>query len=55
MTELPKAYFTTQKSINGLAMTYYSNLLQITERNNGIIFDLDSMEEVESIENIDEL
>ena len=36
-------------------MTYYSNLLQNTERNNGMIFDLDSMDEVDSIENIDQL
>ena len=53
MTEVPKAYFTTMKSISGLDMTYYSNLLQITERSNGMIFDLDSMQEVNSVENID--
>ena len=27
MTEVPKAYFTTIKSITGLDMTFYSNLL----------------------------
>ena len=28
--------------------------MQITERNNGMIFDLDSMQEVDFIENIDQ-
>mmetsp|Transcript_42077 Transcript_42077/g.55430 ORF Transcript_42077/g.55430 Transcript_42077/m.55430 type:complete len:159 (-) Transcript_42077:2279-2755(-) len=55
MTEVPKAYFTTLKSITNMNMTFYSNLLQITERNNAMIFDLDSMQEVNSIENIDQL
>ena len=57
MTEVPKAYFTTVKNVNGLDMEYYSNLLQITERNNGMIFDLDTtpIQEVDVIENIDQL
>ena len=36
-------------------MQFYSNLLQITARNNGMIYDLDSMQEVNAIENIDQL
>jgi len=38
-------------------MKYYSNLLQITERNNGMIYDLQTtpVQEVDSIENIDQL
>ena len=55
LTEVPKAYFSTQKSISADKMTFYSNLIQVTERNNAIIFDLDSMDEVNSVENIDQL
>ena len=53
MTEVPKAYFTTIKSRDGLKMTFYDNLLQITERNHGVIYDLESMKEINSIEQID--
>ena len=53
MTELPKAYYTTLRSRKGLELSFYNNLLQITERNHGMIFDLDSMKEVHAIENID--
>ena len=42
MTEVPKAYFTTAKLNEGLDVTYYDNLIQITERGNGMIFDLDT-------------
>ena len=55
MTEVPKAYFTTLKSRKGLELFFYNNLLQITESNHGMIFDLDSMKEVHAIENIDQL
>ena len=53
MTEVPKAFFTTVKKRKGLEMEFYDNLLQITERNHGIIFDLDSLNEVQAIEEID--
>ena len=43
MTEVPKAYFTTLKSTSGSKMEFYDNLIQITERGNGMIFDLDSL------------
>ena len=36
-------------------MTFFSNLLQVTERSNGIIFDLDSLDEIGAIENLDQL
>ena len=42
LTEVPKAYFSMTKSINGHKIDYYDNLLQITERNYGMIFDLDT-------------
>ena len=54
MTEVPKAYYTTLRSRTGLKLTFYDNLLQITERNHGMIFDLDSMREVHAIEYIDQ-
>lgn len=56
MTEVPKAYFTTIKERNGFDFKYYNNLLQITVRSNGTIYDLDSdpFEEVDIIENIDQ-
>ena len=54
MTEVPKAYYTTLRSRKGLDLSFYNNLLQITERNHGMIFDLDSMKEVHAIENIDQ-
>ena len=56
LTEVPKAYFTTIKSINsGGQINFYDNLLQVTVSTNGIIFDLDSnpIKEVDAIENID--
>ena len=53
MTEVPKAYFTTLKSRKGVKLYFYDNLLQITESNHGMIFDLDSLKEVHAIENID--
>ena len=53
LTEVPKAYFSTQKSISASKMTFFSNLLQVTERSNGIIFDLDSLDEIGAIENLD--
>ena len=55
MTEVPKAYFTTIKKRNGEQIDCYDNLLQVTIRAHGMIFDLDStpIKEVESIENID--
>ena len=55
MTEVPKAYFTTIKDRNGLDLSFFNNLLQITVRADGMIFDLDSdpIREVNSVENID--
>ena len=55
MTEVPKAYYTTMKSRKGLQLGFYNSLLQITERNNGMVFDLDTLEEVDYIENIDQM
>ena len=55
MTEIPKGYFTTIKSRNGKELKFFNSLLQITVRSHGIIFDLDTTREVESIENIDQL
>ena len=55
MTEVPKAYYTTLRSRKGLELSFYDNLLQITERNHGMIFDLDSMKEVKAIEHIDKM
>ena len=53
MTEVPKSYFMTLKANQGLKLFFYSNLLQITVNSNGMIFDLDTMQEVNSIEHID--
>ena len=55
MTEVPKGYFTTIKTRRGNYLKFYDNLLQITMRSHGIIFDLDpeKITEVEAIENID--
>lgn len=53
MTEVPNAYFTTLKKREGLNIEFYDDLLQVTERNHGMIFDLDQMQEVASIEYID--
>lgn len=50
MTEVPDAYFTTMKQMTGKKIQYYDNLLQITIHNHGMIFDLDSLEEVDAIE-----
>ena len=49
MTEVPKAYFTTVQSRVGKQMEFYSNLIQITVRGHGAIFNLDSpmIEEVD--------
>lgn len=57
MTEVPKAYFTTIKNRNGKKFSFYSNLIQITIRSHGMIFDLDSspIKEIDNIENIDML
>ena len=57
MTEVPKAFFTTIKSRSGRKYQFYDNLLQVTVRSHGMIFDLDSADiaEVDSIENIDQL
>ena len=43
MTEVPKAYFTTIKSRIGRKLDFYSNLLQVTGRLNGMIYDLDDV------------
>ena len=55
LTEVPKSYFSTIKNRVGKKMSFYSNLIQITARGNGIIFDLDSfpIAEVSTIEAID--
>ena len=54
MTEVPKAYYTTLKNREGLKLHFYDNLLQVTERNHGMIFDLDELQELgAAIENID--
>lgn len=50
MTEVPDAYFTTIKQMQGQKMQYYDNLIQITIHNHGMIYDLDSLEEVDAIE-----
>ena len=55
MTEVPKAYFTTVKQRHGRKMSYYDNLIQITILNNGIIFDLETLHEVDSIEQVDKM
>ena len=55
MTEVPKAYFTTIKERSAFRLSFHNNLLQITVRSHGMIYDLDSepIQEVDSIENID--
>ena len=55
LSEVPKSYFTTIKKRIGKHMEFYSNLLQITVRGNGMIFDLDSypISEVLTMEAID--
>ena len=57
MIGLPKATFKTIKEINGEKMSFYSNLIQITVRANGIIYDLDSnpIKEIDTIESMDML
>ena len=53
MTEVPKGYFKTIKNRKGKQLDFFDNLLQVTVRSHGIIFDLDTVKEVEAIENID--
>ena len=53
MTEVPKGYFTTIKSRIKEGMLFYNNILQVTVRSHGMIYDLDSLREVDSIESID--
>ena len=53
--EVPKTSHLTRKSMEGIHLSFYDNLLQISERWNGMVYDLDSMKEVYSIENIDQL
>ena len=53
MTEVPKSYFKTIKNRKGKQLEFFDNLLQVTVVNHGMIFDLDTMKEVEAIENID--
>ena len=55
MTEVPRAYPTTIKSRIGGKYEFYLNLLQITVRSHGMLFDLDSnpIKEVGAIENIE--
>ena len=55
MTEVPKGYFTTIRGRTGKQLKFYDNLLQITMRAHGMIFCLDTRQEVEAIENIDML
>ena len=55
MTEVPKGYYSTIKSrING-QLVFFNNILQITVQSHGMIFDLDSVTEVDAIETIDQL
>ena len=57
MTEVPKAYFSTIARRSGFKIEFFNNLLQITIRNHGMLFNLDTqpIEEVDSIEDIDQL
>ena len=57
MIGLPKTTFKTIKERNGRNMRFYSNLIQITVRANGIIYDLDSnpIKEIDTIESMDML
>ena len=43
MTEVPKAYFTTIQGRIGHRLKFYSNLLQVTIRLDGMIYDLDEV------------
>ena len=52
MTYVPKGNFTSIKDRIGRKLQFFDNLLQITVRSHGMIFDLDSFKEVDSIENI---
>lgn len=54
LTEVPKAYFTTIKSREMEGMKFFNNVLQVTVRCNGMIYDLDSLMEVDSLESIDQ-
>ena len=56
MTEVPKAYFTTIKERSAFNLKFHNNLLQVTVRSHGMIYDLDAepIQEVDSIENIDQ-
>ena len=53
MTEVPRGYFKTIKNRKGKQLDFFDNLLQVTVVSHGMIFDLDTMKEVEAIENID--
>ena len=53
MTEVPKGYFTSIKSRIKEGMQFYNNILQVTVRSHGMIYDLYSLREVDSIESID--
>ena len=53
MTEVPKGYFTTIKDRANEKLSFFNNVLQVTVRTNGMIFDLDTLREVNAIESID--
>ena len=57
MTEVPKAFFSTIQQRDGFKLKFFDNLLQVTIRSHGMIFNLDTnpIEEVDSIEDIDQL
>lgn len=55
MTDVPKSYFTTIKDRTGKKLEFYNNLLQITVQSHGMIFNLDTVKEIDSIESIDQL
>ena len=57
MTEVPKAFFSTIQQRDGFKLKFFDNLLQVTMRSHGMIFNLDTnpIEEVDSIEDIDQL
>ena len=57
MTEVPKAFFSTIRQRDGFKLKFFDNLLQVTIRSHGMIFNLDTnpIEEVDSIEDIDQL
>ena len=56
MTEVPKAYFTTIQGRIGQKLKFYSNLLQVTIRLNGMIYDLDEvLNQLYQISDIDQV